>query len=267
MDKSNTPAPEEQSFTPDTTGSSLPAGESYEIDPEDQPLADQLLNFDPVYDTKGPVQWIGGNQKPPPEQFKVQMLSPEMRDEVNAKLANVPLAQRDARESQLVYEALYQNSLRLRIVAGPGEGATETQKARLGIAGDRHNLQKEMWRIESELGEVQSWHPVFNEAGERVIDPETGQQKVKAVEVIQGDRRQGLQNRIAEIAHQIALLDGPEGDIRERKAIKADIDRIKSQASQMEEEQAARAKADEIVRQERIDTRANAYAKRKRSSV
>lgn len=251
----------------DTSGSSLPAAQNYDIASEDQSIADELLSFDPVRDTRGPVEWIGGSQKAAPDQLTLTMLAPEQQNAVREKLRDVPQHAQAKREDQLVREALYQNSFELRIKAGPGEGANEFQKARFEIAAERYRVEKEMWQLETELAEIERWEPVFDDEGAKVIDPQTQQQQIRAVEKVQGDRRSAMQNRIAEIRHHIELLDGPEGEMRERKGLWKAVEAVKSQQAQLADEKEARGKAAEIVRQERIDARAEAYAKGMRSSI
>nr|WP_298897660.1 hypothetical protein [uncultured Altererythrobacter sp.] len=253
--------------TADTTGSSLSAAPSYDIAPEDHELAESLSNFDPVADVPSPTTVKGGTHKPITGNLSSSMLPPEARQEIQQKLANVPQNLREKRENELVREHLHQKALEVRIKAGPGEGANAFQKERFHIAAERHQAQSEILRIAKELSQVLRWQPVFTDQGEPVIDPETGQQKVEAINAVQGERRTGMERRIAELEHKLTLLDGPEGDQRERKALWQAVQDAKSKQAQIDIEHEARAKAEDIVRQEMIDAKAEAYTKGKRNRL
>lgn len=248
----------------DTTGSDF-TPVSYDIAPEDRPLAEYYAQFDPLA-TPSPVQLTGGGSFKAPERFTVEILPPDRRAKVQQELAQVPDHRRAEREHELVLEALKQNSIELRVKAGPGAGATEVERERLLIAREVYDLENEEARIYAQLAEVEQWVPVFDkETGAPVIDPRTGQQQVKAVEVVQGARRKAMEARAAEIRRQIGLLDGFEGDRRLQRALKATVEAGKSRQQQLAEEQEARRVADQINREERIKAKAEAYAKNRRN--
>jgi hypothetical protein len=260
--------PENAPATADTTGSSLPPAPSFDIAPEDQELANQLANFDPVYDVPSPTTVKGGTHKPITGNLKVSMLPPEAQQEIRQKLADVPITLAEKRENELVREYLHQQALELRIKAGPGEGANEFQKERFHIAAERHQAQKEIMRIAEQLAQVDRWVPVLDEVtGKPVVDSDTGQPKVQAIETIRGERRTGMERRLAELQHKINLLDGPEGDLRERKALHAAVQSAKSKQAQLEEDREARKLGESMSRDERIKAKAEAYAKRGRNQL
>lgn len=240
---------------------------SYGIAPEDAPLAAELIARDPL-SAPSPVKLTGGGTFNAPERFTVGILSPDRQAPIKAQLAAVPVEQRAQREHELVVEALKQNSVELRILAGPGEGADAFQRERFAIARELHELESEELSIHAQLAEVARWIPVFNEiTGERVIDPATGQQMVKAVEVIQGQRRTAMEARAKELAYRAELLRGVEGDRREERALSEAIETRKHQQQQLADEQEARRRGEEAIREERINARAEAYVKNRRSPL
>lgn len=241
--------------------------QSYDIASEDQELASQIASFDPL-SAPSPVKLTGGGAFKAPERFTVAILSPDQQAPIKAQLAAVPVEQRGQREHQLVTAALKQNSVELRIKAGPGEGANAFQQERFQLAREIHELGVQEAAIYQQLAEVERWEPVFDEiSGERVIDRNTGQQMVKAVEVIRGPRRTAMEVRAKELAYQAELLQGVEGDRREQKALKEAVETHKRQQQQLADEQEARRRGDEAIREERINARAEAYAKNRRSPL
>ncbi|WP_416832993.1 MAG: hypothetical protein ACMUJI_07820 [Erythrobacter sp.] len=250
----------------DTTGSEFEPT-SYDIAPKDMPLAERLASFDPLA-TPSPVKLTGGGAFKAPERFTVEILPPDRRAKIEQELAQVPGSQRAQREHELVTEALKQNSVELRIKAGPGEGATPVERERFLLAREVYELENEELAILAELAKVEKAVPVFNEiTGEPVIDPKTGQQQMKLIDLIQGDRRKAMEARAAEIRRQIDLLNGFEGDRRLQRALKVTVEAEKARQQQLAEEQEARRRADEIIRNERIEAKAEAYAKNRRNTL
>lgn len=246
----------------DTTGSDFNPT-SYAIDPEDHELAARFANVDPLA-TPSPVKLTGGGAFKAPERFSLSILPPDKQAPIAAELARVPADQRAQREHELVTEALKQNSVELRIKAGPGEGATPFERERFQIAREIHELETEELSIYAQLAEVEKWVPVFNEiTGEAVIDPKTGQQQVQAVEIIQGDRRKAMEARAKELAHRVELLKGIEGDLREQRALKATVEAEKHRQQQLAEREEVKRLADELAREKRLRVQAEALARHK----
>lgn len=267
MSHFTTAAPDQSPRTADTSGSALPAAPDYSIDPADQALADQISNFDIMSDVPSPHTVKGNPRITAPENLSVRMLPPEAQKAIREKLARVPQHMQQKREHELVYAHLTENSRQTRIKSGPGEGANAFQKERFLIAGERDQAQKEILRLAEQLAQVRQWEPVFDENGEAVIDPQTGQQKIEAINAVQGDQRAGMERRIAELEHKVTLLDGPEGDLRERKALYAAVQEAKSRQAQIDEEREARELGDTLARDERIRRRAEARAKAQRNAL
>ncbi|WP_095011990.1 hypothetical protein [Tsuneonella mangrovi] len=258
MDNSTDPS----RLVADTTGSDFTPA-IYDIAPEDRERAEQLLQFDPLA-APSPVKLTGGGAFKAPERFSLSILPPDKQAPIVAELANVPADMRAQREHELVTNALKQNSTELRIKAGPGAGATELDRAQFQLAKDIHELETEELSIHAQLAEVSKWVPVFNEVtGEPVIDPATGKQQILAIEAIQGDRREAMQNRANELAYRVELLKGIEGDRRIEKALKGTIETEKLQKQQIADREEVKRLADELAREKRLREQAEALAKHK----
>lgn len=253
----------------DTTGSDFTMP-SYDIAPEDQARAQELLsafNADPLA-TPSPVKLTGGGAFKAPERFTVSILPPDKQGPIAAQLAQVPANVRAEREHELVVAALKQNSTALRIKAGPGEGATPLEREQFAVARDINELEAQEFEIQRQLAEVEKYVPVYNEiTGEPVIDPRTGQQQVKAVEIIQGDRRKALEARVKELAYRADLLRGVEGDRRIQKALAQTIELEKQQKQQLADNAEIERRAEEIAREKRITQQAEARAKFKANAL
>ncbi|UYV14447.1 hypothetical protein [Porphyrobacter sp. ULC335] len=253
----------------DTTGSDFTVP-SYDIAPEDQARAQELLsasNADPNA-TPSPVKLTGGGAFKAPERFTLSILPPDKQGPIAAQLAQVPAHLRAEREHELVVGALKQNSTALRIKAGPGEGASPLEREQFAVARDIDALETEALDIQRQLAEVQKWVPVYNEiTGEPVIDPRTGQQQVKAVEIIQGDRRKALEARVNELAYRADLLRGVEGDRRIQRALAQTIELEKQQRQRLAEREEVKRRAEEISRQKRIDKQAETLSRFKDNAL
>jgi hypothetical protein len=245
------PAP----LSADTRGSTFEL-RSYEIDPGDQSLADEIANFDPVFDTKGPTSFSGSVRLP--DSIRATGLPPHLRDPIMAQLANVPVDRREAEEQRLVNAALYENSLGLRIAGGPGEGANSYQRAKLGLTFDIEEAEREFIRLSTELAEVERWDNVFDERA--------GEAKPIAVERVRGQRRAAMEAQRAQLSRKLDQLNGLEGERRLQKALYEAVQERKSLQAQLDEDSEARTRADELLREERVSERAALYAKSKRTS-
>lgn len=253
---------------PDTAGSDFELP-SYELTAEEAEAVAGIEKFDPVYDVPSPVEWIGGDLKFP-EKLTASMLSPDKAHEVRTMLAGLPAGtpagEREKIEHRLVHEALYRNAYENRIKGGISPQADLYQREALTIAKEVYALEQEAFRIQTALADVAVWRPVFDEDGNRVIDPATGQQKVKAVETVQGDRRRQMENRLREIEHAVGLKQGTEGERRLAKAKKAEAQRRLSLKRQLAEEAEVQALAEQMARDDRIRAKAEARAKRLRDN-
>lgn len=240
----------------DTRGSDFEMP-TYDIAPEDQALADEIASFDPVYDTKGPTTFSGSVKLP--ETIKATGLPPHLRDPIVAQLATVPESRREAEERRLVYAALYQNSLGLRIVAGPGAGANTYERAALALTFDMEETEREIDRLGRQLGEMAETATVS-------YDPATGQQRVQTAHRFQGERRAGLEAEYRRALHKLAQLNGIEGERRLAKALSEAVQERKALQQQLDDDREARERAEKLLREERVSERAALFAKHKRTT-
>lgn len=254
----DTPANTPEALPPlsaDTRGSDFQMT-SYDIAPEDQQLADEIANFDPVYDTKGPTSITGGVKLP--TSIKATGLPPHLRDPIVAQLANVPVDRRDAEEQRLVNEALYQNSLGVRIVCGPGEGANVYQRAKFQLTFEIEEAEREAIRLGNELAEVERWDNVTDEA--------TGQTKTVAVEKLKGQRRAQVEAERQRLLRKLEALNGIDGERRLQRALHEAVQQRKSMQNQLDEDKEARELAVKMERERRVSERAALYAKHGRAT-
>jgi len=239
----------------DTRGSEFEL-KTYDIAPEDQQLANEIASFDPVYDTKGPTSFSGSVKLP--ETIKATGLPPHLRDPIIAQLKDVPESRRDALEQRLVHEALYENSLGLRIVCGPGEGANAFERAKFGLTFEIEETERELIRLGTELAEVIRW--------DNVTDERTGETKPVAVEKLQGERRAAVEAQRQLLIRKLDSLNGLEGERRLAKAKFEAVEEVKALRAQLTEDKEARELADKLLRNERVEQRAKLYAKHKRTT-
>jgi len=251
-----TPTPEAPPpLTADTRGSDFQVT-SYDIAPEDQQLANEIASFDPVYDTKGPTT-LNGSVKLPTS-IKATGLPPHLREPIMAELANVPEHRRDAEEQRLVNEALYQNSLGVRIVCGPGQDANVYQREKFALTFEIEEAEREAVRLGNELAEVERW--------DNVTDAATGQSKPVAVEKLQGQRRSAVEAQRQNILRRLEALQGIEGERRLQKALHQAVQDRKGLTDQLDRDKEARAMAEKMLREEQIAERAALYAKHMRTT-
>lgn len=215
----------------------------YTIDEADMPLAQELSNFDPVYDIAGPTEVVGNVTAPPT--LSVTCLPHHKRAPILAALAREPEVCRPATEQRLVKEALEQNKLDLIVRAGPGPGATEYQREVCGILHEIHTLNSERMRLAADLAEVSRWVTK--------VDPATGVATPVAIERMQGTRREGWQQRINEIDHHLALLEGPEGERRKARALFNSVQTAKRNREALEDAAEVKRRAAQMVRDERVN--------------
>ena len=243
------PATEESNF-------SIP---DYGLDPADSALADEIVNFDPVADTSGPASMDDQGRVRFPANVPLTALPPHLADPIKAELATAAPEHREALERELVNKALTANSIQLRVQAGAGPHANAYQREVFLQAKERQSLDTEALKIETELAEVVRWEPV--------TDPRTGAVTQKPVEKVTGERRVRLQERLNEIGYHLAQLTGREGQARLSKALKEAVDQKKAIQQQLAEDAEARELADKMLRDERVNDRAKAYAKNRRNRL
>jgi hypothetical protein len=245
------PAP----LSADTRGSEFEL-KSWDIAPEDQALADEITGKDPVFGNSGPTTFSGSVKLP--DTIRATGLPPHLRDPIMAQLANVPESRRDAEEKRLVHAALYENSLGVRIVCGPGQGADPYWRARFALTFEIEEAEREAIRLGNELAEVERW--------DNVADERTGERKPVPVEKLQGERRRAVEAQRQLVLRKLDSLNGIEGERRLAKAKFEAVEEAKALRAQLADDKEAKKRADEQLREERIAERANLYAKHRRTT-
>jgi len=228
-------------------------------DPADNLIAAEIAGKDPVRDIKGPVSLIGGDNIRVPQTVPLSALSPDMQAPILAKLQGVSAHGRAAAETRLVAEALRSNSINLRVMAGGGENADPYWRETLSQENEQRQLQQSIWQLEQQLAEVVRW--------DVVNDPATGAQTPKAVERIQGDRRNGMIAERNRLQAQIDDLNGRGGQLRLQKAMQKAVDARKDLERQLNEDAEAKQRGDDLLREERVAKRAETYAKHRRNTI
>ncbi|RVT93426.1 hypothetical protein [Sphingomonas crocodyli] len=243
----------------DTTNAPLTADvdgdfaiDDYAIDPADQHIANEIQNFDPVYDTPGTVT-VKGLVKLP-SKVGVSALPPQYADPIRQKLADTTEPKRAALEEELVNKALYDIALTNRVKNGPGPlsmGATIYAQEFFQVAKEEMDLQQEFLSLSQQLAEVDHVR--------HVTDEQTGQKSEVIVNKVAGAARARMEARVAEInLHLKSHEAGAER--RLAKALKESVEARKALDAAVAEEAEVEQMATAMVRDERIKERATKRA-------
>lgn len=241
----------------DTAASDSFTVTDYTIAPEDQPIADAILNMDFVSDVPGPVSLDGGTLKVP-DTLQVSMLPPDLQEQVKTELAKLPAHSRAEAEPTLVYAALRHNSMKVRIAGGVGAGATPFHREQASIEREIGDLNRQFVDISRKLAETRYI--------EVVTDPVTGAtRRIETNELaVQGNSRKALETEQANLDYRLKQLEGQEGDRRLKRALAESVAQHKALLAQREEAAEIDRRADEIARTERIEAAAKAKARFRR---
>lgn len=226
------------------------------ITPEDQHYVDQVLAMDMVNDVPGASVFPAGRTLSP---ATVEALSPEMRKDVLAQLQGLDPATRAAKEPELVAAAIRKALPAIRIATGLGSDALPYHREMVSIARDVRDLDREFQRVTQELAEVRSYGVE--------IDPETGKSRPKEILAVQGQRRRALENRQEDLLRNIRVLEGENGSNgieaqrRLAEAMAETIAILKERDRQVTEDKEAKSRAVELAREERINRKAQSYAR------
>lgn len=243
MSDNSTPTP---STSPDAFG--------FE-DAADQAMAREIASKDPLTDIKGPVTFIGDSSRLPAA-LPLTALSEEMRAPILAQLQGVPANLRAKKEAELVTEALKRNSLNLRVTGGGGEGTDPFWRETFEQERRHRDLSTQINALDIKLVDA---------SFETVYDPVTGAPSPKAIDKYQGHDRKLMEADRDRLLGELHDLEGRGGQLRRKEAMKKAVDAQKAIQTQLEEEKLAKVKGEEILRQERIDKRAESYANLRRS--
>lgn len=231
--------------------------DDYAIEPEDQALADEIRNFDPVFDVPGSAT-IKGNVKLPTK-LTLSALSPDMRAPIEARLAETHPDRRDALEQELVAGMVY--------------GAVHEGRMRRGAAGARNAYEREWFAISIQSRELErEWSSLQLKLGEidhvrHDTDPRTGKVAKVIVNKVEGYARQQMEGRLSAIQRHVDALNGYEGERRLAKALKEAIRETKAQRARVEELREVDRRSAEMVREDRINEAAKRRAAIRKSEI
>lgn len=223
---------------------------SYEVAPEDKPIADAIQAMDWLTDVPSPFKGFS-NIKPP--EMKLSSLPPAMRASVEKQLAYTPPADRDEAERKLVRAALESHSREVRSQAGVGEGALPYHQTLAELNANYRQLGREFDNISAQLTEV-SHHDTR-------VDPATGQRSPVPVLAVQGPARAGLVRELEQLTYRMKLLGGVEGHRLLDKALLESVELVKKRNAQASEERQTQVEAERMVREGRLKRRAEARAR------
>lgn len=224
----------------------LPAGASfempsYDIDPADQGIVDEILAEDPVTDAPSPVTLKGRVMLP--AKVTLAMLPAELQADVAAKLKGVHPDKFEALEQEYIAEALRANSLNVRTVMGLGDGAGLYAKEQVAIANEARQLLAEFDKNTADLAEVSHYEARANDEGRTEPHP---------VLAMSAERRAATLRRQEEISYRVKLLQTVEGQRRLAKALKEDVERRKAARELVEDNAEIARRVDTEAREARI---------------
>lgn len=226
---------------------------------DDNALAHEIASFDPLADTAGPFdlsRMAQSNSSPTPS---LDALPPAMQAPIIAELGSLSGERRAEREAELVYEALWQNSLDLRVAAGPGRDADPFQRTFFDLHNRLRLIDQEETRLKAELDVVNGYRTVYH--------PETGEPSAVPIMSLSGGNRVGAQNRLAELAQQRALIQGSEGRRESQEALAEAVAQRKSFLQHIDEREEAKRRSASQDREARINAMAETYSKSKRNTL
>ena len=147
---------------------------------------------------------------------------------------------------------LHERSVEVRIRAGAGDGATESEREALSQMNQLRLLSGEVDRLKAELAEVREHRTEHDANGNPVPVP---------VYALQGDGRTARQNRLNEIMHEMSLVAGLEGEAAMKRAARADALKARELKQQVEDSREIKRRAHEMAREDRINQAARNRAR------
>jgi hypothetical protein len=239
------------------TPTPTPAASAFGLeDAGDDGIAHEIASRDPLT-LAGPVSLVDGDNVRLPKALPITALSPDMRGPIEQRLSQVTPAERPALEARLVAEALAKNSLQLRVSGGGGEGTDPYWREVLGQERRQQELNKSIWDLETQLADA-TFETTYDDYG---------RPQPKAVERIQGHRRKEMEAERDRLHGELQDLNGRGGQLKLQKAMQAAVNARKEVERQLAEQAEAKQQAETMVRQERVDRMADAFAKRHRTAV
>ena len=219
------------------------------ISPEDEPTKEEIEAakvMRPLAELPSPFT-IKGNPRLTSE-VSLKALSPE-----DAKAVREAARSADPDDvKEALFGFLRSRSEQFRIMAGTGEGASETEREALSLANQQRLYSEEYLRLEAELAAV----------GEgRVETDANGEQFLVPVPVLQGSQRTWREARMRELAAAMTSVAGIEGEVAMERAARTEALNRRKVKIQIEDQQEATRRAHQKAREKRIEEAAAAKAK------
>jgi hypothetical protein len=254
---SDTPDSPDASSTAEREPTSNYTPPSFDIAPEDEALAESLVNQDPR-ELTGPVS--SNVSLNIPDVIPREWLSPSVRANVESRLEALPANGRTvAAEQSIIVQELEAYDRAVKVWGGPGPNANAYQL-------ELHLVENEFWDAQRKFADLSNQLQTVTEV--RVtFDPTTGEEKEVQTLLLNGDARSAAEYQVEELKRQMRLL-GPDGYEREKRLKRAKFEAVqdaKRIQEELEIDREAERRAAEIVRNERIDEKARAHAKFKRT--
>ena len=145
-----------------------------------------------------------------------------------------------------------------RILAGAGPDATEVEQEALSQLKQVNDLSREFDRIDQELAEVARYDTGRDADGNPTAIP---------VLRLDGEARARRQHRLAEIVQAIDRIQGAEGTKALEEAAKREVLHRRALRTQREDAVEVERRAESIVREERINSRAATRARMLKGSA
>jgi hypothetical protein len=225
--------------------------------PDDEPTAAEMAAAGTIRPLEQlPSPWIVKGDPKVLSEPTLSALSPDQQKLVLERAGGTDAASLD----RALKDFLLERSRNLRIICGPGEGATETEREALCQMNELRLLSEEHARIEAELAEVAEYRVDYAADGTPLPNP-------VPVYLHRGDLRSAKQTRLDEIKHQMSLVGGIQGETALNAAQKADALKARRRKSQLDEAAEIKRMGEALLREERVTRAAQSYAKHRRNTI
>lgn len=234
---------------------------SYDIAPDDAAIADSIVSADPL---SLPSASKMSDTIKMPELPPLTTLDPRLRAAVEAEMRGVLPHMRESAERRAIQKVLADNARLIRSRAGYDASVGPYWQEVAAITSEYNSLLDEVARIDVAMAEVARWDNEFDAHGKPTP---------KAVPVLTGTALRHAQIRQRSLIYQASLLanedgsPGPDASRRLQKALHEDVQLQKAKREEVAILREAEKRAEQIVRNERVEARAQALAKSKRPSA
>ena len=212
---------------------------SYDIAPEDEAIAAEIMGLDPVNDVPGPATVTGRVELP--KQVPLSALPPHIAQGIRAEAANCRPESRADFEAAAVAQYLRTHALEARTAIGLGDGATAYHREQVAIAGQARTLLQEWDRLAGDLQSIERWEHNAQAPDQPI-----------AIMRLSGTAREGALRRQAEIKYQVDLLNGIEGERRLARALRESVAEVKARREAAEDRAEIAKRVEQGEREARI---------------